>query len=73
MSEITHVWIPEPALGTICPFCGFERREGDAHLVYFDPMPSATPGGLPTFGCGIAVVCHTPQRLAVISSSLEGR
>lgn len=57
---------------SICSFCGFERREGDAHLVYFDPMPSCDPSrmGLPTFGCGIVVEVQHPQRLGIITGDM---
>lgn len=61
-------WLPAPALGSLCPHCGFERREGDAHMVYFDPPPSASPSTLPTWGCGISIECRSPNRLALMSS-----
>ena len=64
---ILHTCVPYvPTL--ICPFCGFDRREGDAHMVWFDPMPNR-PDALPKWGCGITEEVQQPQQLAIISST----
>lgn len=63
-----------PALGTVCAFCGFERKAGDVHQVWFDGMPITDPAKahdrrhLPSFGCGIAMETHNPRPLGIITS-----
>lgn len=56
-------YMPSPA----CPLCGFDRRTGDAHMVWFD---ANCPNILPTWGCGIVMEVQYPQRFTIISSDI---